>query len=385
MKKVLFILPSLNVGGLERVQVTLANKLTESGYDVTVMTLGLGDELRTELDSRVHFVYKPLKPHPFMKQIPYFRHRFYDDGMWETRATPEQLHEYYIADEHYDVEIGFFRGLAVKIVSGGSEIRDGTMRIAWVHSDFRRAVGYKNNFKSMYDVYNAYASLDHVVCVSNEAKQGFKDVIGDTGNLITIYNMLPVESIKQKAKERPSVSVSKEQLHLVLVGRLLDSAKGQKRMIDVVSRLHDEGKSISLALVGGGGDERLLKDEIATNHAEGYITICGNQMNPYPFIKEADVLVCGSYFEGYNLTVAEALILGVPVLSTDCTGPNEILDYGKYGMVVENSEEGLYKGIKELYESPEKIDNLKRCAIERKHFFDEETLLHQIEEVLQWA
>lgn len=385
LKKVLFILPSLAVGGLERVQVTIANQLCKQGYDVTIMILESVDTLKTELDSSIRLIYKPYKKHLGQK-IPYIRHKYYDDGMWETRATPEQLYQYYIGEEKYDVEIGFFRGLPIKIVSGGvKKITETSERkhIAWVHSDFRWATGYLNNFKSMKNVFEAYEAFDSVVCVSEEARKGFVEVVGDTGNLTKIYNLLPVESIKEKAQELPTVSVPKNQLHLVLVGRLLDSAKGQKRLIDVVARLHDEGKSISLALVGGGADEQMLKEEIAIKDANDYITMCGKQMNPYPFIKDADVLVCASYFEGYNLTVAEALILGVPVLSTNCTGPNEILDHGKYGIIVENSEEGLYRGVKEVAESPELLDKMKRKANDRRAFFDEEKLLNQITDLFE--
>jgi glycosyltransferase involved in cell wall biosynthesis len=407
-KKILFILPSLEVGGLERVQVTLANKLAGSGYDVTVMILDPIDELKTELDPNVHLVYKPYKKH-FGQKIPYIRYKLYDDGMWETRASDCELYEYYIGKDHYDVEIAFFRGLPIKIISGGAEKKHNDFRrksvcieknntdfseivvhrntrtkhIAWVHTDFRKAAGYKNNFKSLEDVHSAYARFDKVVCVSREAQAGFREVIGDTNNLTTIYNLLPIEEIKKKAAQQPEVPVHRAKLHLVLVGRLLDSAKGQKRLIDVVSKLHEESVDISLALVGGGGDEQILKSEIAAKNASAYITMTGNQMNPYPYIKQADMLICASYFEGYNLTVAEALILETPVLSTDCTGPNEILDHGKYGMIVENSEEGLYKGIRTVAEHPQLLEELQEKAIARKDFFDEARVLKEITDLFE--
>lgn len=379
MVKILFILPSLAVGGLERVQVTLANKLAEQDYDVTIMILDSDDDLKSELNSEVHLIHKPYKSH-LGNKIPYIRHKLYDDGMWETRASASQLYKYYVGDERYDVEIAFFRGLPIKIFSGGAEKRrtDRTRRIAWVHNDFRKAAGYQNNFKSMQQVFEAYKSFDKVVCVSNQAQEGFKKAIGDTGNLTAIYNLLPVEEIKRKAQQPPEVKVNKAGFHLVLVGRLLNRAKGQKRLIDAVARLHNEGKDISLALVGGGVDEQMLRDEIADKNAEKYITMCGSQRNPYPYIKEADLLVCASYFEGYNLTVAEALILGIPVLSTDCTGPNEILDNGKYGIIVENSEKGLYNGIMRLAENPTLLSEYRKKAVDRKEFFDEDKILEQI-------
>ena len=118
MKKILFIIPSLAVGGLEKVQVTLANKLSELGYEVTILLLEPVFDLQCQLNSEVRVEYKSYKKH-IGERIPYIRHRFYDDGMWETRASAEKLHQYYVGDEHYDVEIGFFRGLPIKIVSGG--------------------------------------------------------------------------------------------------------------------------------------------------------------------------------------------------------------------------------------------------------------------------
>lgn len=402
MIKVLFILPSLGVGGLERVQVTLANALVKHGYDVTVMVLSNVTDLADELDERVRFVYKPPKQH-IGNKIPYIRHKYYDDGMWETRASARQLYDYYVGDEKYDVEIAFFRGMPIKIISGSPKGRKrgttiskksvGTCvsgknhtdfkdeivgHLAWVHNDFKQATGYKNNFKNMQEVFNAYASFDHVICVSKQAAEGFKETIGDTGNIDTVYNMLPVERIHTLEKESVALKINKAKLHLVIVARLLDSAKGQKRLISAVSRLRREGADISLAVVGGGPDYGLLKQTITENHAEAFVELVGEQRNPYPYIRQADLLICSSYFEGYNLTVAEALILGIPVLSTDCTGPNEILDYGKYGMIVENSEEGLYNGLRQFAENPDLLSKYKEKALQRQDFFNEERILKQI-------
>lgn len=373
MKKILFILPSLTVGGMERVQVTLANALARAGYHVTVMTFDEGEDLAPELDLNVRFIHR-LPKYRFLKKIPKIRY-YFDDGLWETRASAKTLHGYYVGKEKFDVEIGFFRGRSIKIVSGGKSTAH---RIAWVHNDFRHVGGVKANFQSMGDVKQAYRCFDHVICVSHEAQKGFIETLGDTGNLTTIYNLLPVEEIVKKSLEAPEKTVPKASLHCVLVGRLQDSAKGQCRLVRAVSKLHDEGLDISLALVGGGADREKIVEEIKDARADHYITMTGNQKNPYPYIKEADLLVCASYYEGYNLTVAEALIMGTPVLSTKCTGPTEILDGGKYGMLVENSEEGLYQGLKSLLGDRELLDSYREKAALRKPFFSEDAILSQI-------
>ena len=296
--------------------------------------------------------------------------------MWETRATPRQLYEYYVGKEEFDVEIAFFRGLCVKIISGSTN--QNAVRLAWVHNDFRRARGYQNNFRSINEVRDAYVRFDRVVCVSNEAKTGFIETIGDAGNLTTIYNMLPVEKIKSLAEEKLPQKYPRAKLHAVIVARLDDKTKGQLRLINAVTRLHAEGADISLSVVGSGKDHEKLKKTVKENNAEGYITLHGQQSNPYPFIKNADLLVCASYYEGFNLTVAEALILETPVLSAECTGPCEILDNGKYGMLVANSEEGLYNGLKEFVERPEKLAEYRQKAKARQAFFDENKTVKQI-------
>ena len=375
MKKILFILPSLAVGGLERVQVSLANALTKEGYDVTIMTLYPNDELRSELSEKVHYLYKPPKRH-LGERIPYIRHMLYDDGMWETRATAKQLYDYYVGNDVYDIEIAFFRGLPIKIISGSTNHQ--AKHIAWVHSDPLKASGYTACFQSGKEVLEAYRSFDKVVCVSKQVANGFCHAIGEINTMQTIYNLIPVSDIIKKSNKNIDRKISKSQLHIVLVGHYIDTTKGQGRLISAVCRLRNEGADISLALIGSGKDEKLFHDMICKNDAESYITLVDGGHNPYPYIKEADLLVCASYFEGYNLTVAEALILGVPVLSTDCTGPNEILDYGKYGMIVENSEDGIYKGLSRLVDDRNILNRYKQKTVQRMSFFNEDTIMRQI-------
>lgn len=375
MKKVLFVLPSLVVGGMEKIAIALANKLDSLGCGVTLMILDNKTDLKDELANGVKLIYKPYKKH-FGKKLPYLRHKLYDDGMWETRAKPGELYKYYVGSEKYDVEIAFFRGLSVKIISGSSN--KNAVHLAWVHTDFRKAKGFKNNFADIKQVSAAYSSFDRVICVSNDAKAGFIETIGNTGNLTNIYNMMPVSKIRELAEEKPGCKFPRAKLHLVVVARLSDSAKGQLRLINAVSRLRGEGADISLSIVGGGEDREKIEKAIKNSRAEEYITVHGQQINPYPYIKAADLLVCSSYYEGFNLTVAEALILATPVLSTKCSGPCEILDNGKYGMLVANSEEGLYNGLKQFVEHPELIAEYREKAKARQDFFDENKIIKQI-------
>lgn len=375
MKKILFILPSLAVGGLERVQVSIANALVKSGHDVTVLALEPIFDLASELDERVRLIHKPYKPHHIMKKIPYIRHRFYDDGMWETRASAKRLYRYYVGKENYDVEIGFFRGLPVKIISGSTNKK--SVKIAWVHNDFQICEGVFNNFKNKQATAAAYRKCDRVVCVSKQAQNSFEQVMGFAHNTTTVYNILDTTRIIEKASE--STAIQKKRFTVVSVGRLVP-AKGYDRLLGAIERLNNEGVEFDFWLVGDGAQ----KDELEKIVKAGKINnvyFLGRQMNPYAYVSQADLYVCSSRYEGYNLTVAEAMILGVPVVSTNCTGPCEILDNGNYGLIVDNSEEGLYQGLKALISDGEQLSKFKQKTIERQGFFDEENICRQIEQL----
>lgn len=377
--RILFMLPGLPIGGMERMLVSLANALSRRGHKVSVVTYNVHRELADELLPEVRFIQKSLKPHPIMKRIPWVRHRWYDDGMWETRTSPESLYDYYVGKEKYDAEIAFFRGLSIKTLSAKRKEDKLPRRLAWVHSDFSKAKGWNYNFANLASVQKAYLSYDHVICVTNLAKRGFIETVGDTGNLDTIYNLLPIQDIIAKSLETPLLIVPKHKFNIILVGRLQDAVKGQKRLINAVASLQKEGLDIGVTLVGGGPDEVLIRKHIVKKEAKNFVHMIGSQKNPYPFIKQADLLVCASYYEGYNLTVAEALILGTPVLSTRCSGPVEILADGKYGMIVENSIEGLYEGLNRFASDWDLLSHYKKMAIERRAFFNEEWVISQIE------
>lgn len=378
MKKLLFVMQSLTLGGTERQLVWLANRLVAKGYDVTILLWLDVFDLRSELDPRVHVIYKSTKEH-LGDRVPYIRHKFYDESMWSVRATPRRFYRYYVGHKKYDVEIAFFHTWAVKIVGGSANKK--AKRLAWVHHMYDAHDWIASKETALYR--QLYAKCDKVVCVSNIAKKGFINTFGDTGNLITIYNMLPVSDIINKAASAPPVPLPEAKLRVVLVARLNNKIKGQLRLINAVSKLRAEGADISLTLVGRGEDEEMIRSAVSERNAENYIAMAGSTPNPYPYIRSADLLVCASSNEGYNLTVAEAMILGTPVLSTDCSGPREILDGGKYGMLVENSEEGLFQGLRRLYNDPALLEEYRKKAAHRVDFFNEDTILKQITDLIE--
>ena len=370
MKKILFVLPSLCVGGLERMQVTIANALARRGFDVTILILMPDDALKSEMDERVKVIYKEPKPHPFMKKVPYVRYSRFDDGMWETRASAKSLYRYYVGEEKYDIEVGFFRGLPVKIISGSTN--QNSKKFAWVHSDFLKCHWWPN-FRSPKAAAKAYAKFNAVFCVSNQAEKNFHLATGQTDRVHTLYNMIPCDEILKKSEEK--LDLKKERFTLLSVGHMID-VKGFDRLLAAYRRLLDGGYDLDLWLVGDGGEREKLERQ--AKELDLPVKFFGMQQNPYPYMKAADLYVCSSRFEGFNLTIAEALTIGMPVVSTDCTGPREILADGKYGSICENSEKGLYLGIKDLLDHPEKREAFQKAAEARGRDFDESAICNRL-------
>ena len=372
MKKVLFLISSLHIGGAQKSLVLLANALARRGYDITIRILVNKTDLQSELDERIKVEYKPYKMH-LGKKIPYIRHEFYDTGLWENRTAAKNLYRYYVGDDKFDVEIAFSAGIVQKTIEGSTN--SDAVHIAWVHSDYAGEGGFRANLNAR-QLFDSFSLLDYVVCVTKNAAESYKKAVGDTGNVVTINNIIPVDDIRKKAEEKPAIQVKKAGFHMVVVSRIEDKTKGIFRIVEVVSRLKSEGCDVSLAIVGKGIDDNRLRQLVEEKNAGGYITLTGVQINPYPYIKEADLLVCPSYYEAYCLAVAEAIVLGVPVVSTKCIGTTELLENGIYGMLVENTDSGLYYGIKEFMTTPGLLDSYSKR--EKEKTFDQEIICQQV-------
>lgn len=374
-KRVLFVTESLARGGMETVLVTIANALVKRGYDVTILCYNPIDELRGDLNPSVRYIYKPRREFKVMNRIPHIRRYYnYRKAAWEHRVSPSTLYKYYVGNEKYDVEIGFYRGPSIKIISGSTNKE--SIKIAWVHTDFklcdmRTVVGWFNNLD---EAKKAYGKMDRIVCVSDQAKNSFSDVIGHKDKTATVYNMISTSKI-EKLKTEPC-PIKKRRFTFVTVGRLIPD-KRQDRILIATKRLCDEGYQFDVWIVGGGRSEDALKNYCITNHLDNVVFI-GMQDNPYKYLCQADVFVLSSYREGFAIVIPEAMACGLPVLSTKCTGPTEILNDGEYGILVENTDDGVYKGMKELLDNRESLPNYKRQSLKRYYYYEDDIVIKDI-------
>ena len=209
MKKILIVAPSLAVGGMEKVLINLVNSLPQENYNITIKTIYDNFELASNLNENIKYssFYKTCKN----KKIDYIKVRLYTFML--KKFTPKLLYRLLIK-ERYDTEIAFFRGAAVKIISGSNNYQSN--KLAWIHSDFTKCTGIFDQFNNEEQTKNAYRKFNKIVCVSQYAKEKFTERMGIKENVIVRYNINLTNDIKIKQKKKLKKNLIKIRLKFVL-------------------------------------------------------------------------------------------------------------------------------------------------------------------------
>ncbi len=172
-----------------------------------------------------------------------------------------------------------------------------------------------------------YPKLDKVVAVSNGVADSIAKFLNYPRKAIeVIYNPIDIEGIREKAKEPTNHPwFDKNDRPIVIsVGRL-SPEKDFSTLIKAFALLLEKTPA-RLVIIGEGPERPYLERLIEALDIGDSVALLGFQDNPYKFVKRADLFVMSSIFEGFGMVIAEAMILGAPVVSTDCpSGPAELL------------------------------------------------------------
>lgn len=373
-KRLFFLIESLSGGGAEKVLMDLVSKLDKSRFDVTVATIVNSGVYIEEI--RKHCDYYSLLPSPNGVST-FFGKFFYKLRYKLIYHLPPSLISRWVIKGDFDIEVGFIEGFATKVVSHSRNQL--SKKIAWVHVDPVNQNYADNYYRDNNQQIKSYKKFDTVVCVSENVKKAFKEKFQSVDNVIVKYNPVDKQTIIDKSNESWNFKKS-DRLLIGTVGRLTD-IKGYNRLLKVVQQLLKDGINLELWILGDGEQKESLKKYIHENNLENRVRLLGFQNNPYKFIKNFNLFVCSSKAEGFSLAIAEAITLGIPVVSTNCAGPNELLNFGEFGMVVENNDQSLYLGIKELISNQELLNHYKFQALERQEIFNIDSAIKEIEDI----
>ena len=356
MKKILFFINTLHTGGAERVLVDLIRKLPKEQYQATVYTL-FGGRFEEELPEHITFrSLIPALPKPLRKVL------------FKVLSKAPKLTARLIRGS-YDVEAAYLEGFPTKVIA----CRKNTgKKIAFVHTNVAQADIISIQYPSKDACLAQYRLFDKVCFVSQQALDGFSQVIGSLDRTQVIHNVVDFSRVRRLAEETAAEPYTTGGRKLIAVGRLID-LKGFDRLIRICAELEQE-YPFELFILGSGDQQQVLEEEIAKTNCKS-VRLMGMQKNPYAWMAQADLLVCSSFSEGYSTTVVEALALGLPVITTACAGMNEILEGGKWGMITGLSDEELRAGLRKLLSDQAAFETLRQKARQRKDMLSDETAI----------
>lgn len=316
MKRIAFIIGSMGKGGAERVISILANEYVKKGFLVDIIML-LDSEISYDLKDVVNVIdYSTGK-----KKINSIFYWFRNLRGYSIDNSPDIMIAF-SANMYFTT---FFSTIGLNIPLIVSERSD-------PYNDGRnKLIDVLANF--------LYPKAKVVVLQSKRAKSYFSDKIKK--NSVIIPN--PIE-VKTYASNNPSKKI-------VNVGRLIE-AKNQKLLINSFGRIQKEYPEYELHLYGEGHLRKDLEKQITTLNLNDKVFIHGNVSNVHELISDSEIFVLSSNYEGLSNALLEAMMMGLPCISTDCGGSKEYIENGFSGFLIPiNSEKSLYEAIKKMIDN----------------------------------
>lgn len=383
-KKILFMVSSMNIGGVEKSLLSLLSVMSKEKYDITVLTLekkgGFLDYIPSYIKVEEAAWFKEIKPiimespqktiKKYLKENKVFKILTFIYSYYKSKNTDNRYIYYKNIlksipenEDEYDVAIAY---------AGPTEIIDAYIthkvkakkKIGWVHFDISK---HKINEK-LYE--NLYEKFDKIFTVSNEANKKLNEIIPSTVNKSEVLlNIISKELINEMAKEDINFDNEFDGVKIVTVGRL-SKEKGQDLAIKALANLKKDGYKVRWYCVGEGNSREEYESLIKDNKLEEDFILLGATPNPYPYIKNSDIYVQTSRHEGYCLTLAEAKCLCKPIVTTNFTGAYEQIEHGINGLIVPLNEDYIYKNVKYIMDNKSVsynfIEKLKIEAIDTR-------------------
>jgi glycosyltransferase involved in cell wall biosynthesis len=336
---VAFFIPSLTVGGAQRVTISIANGLAERGYAVDLVLSYREGTFLERVSDCVTIVSLDTPRVPVVgigASIPGLR------SYLENR-TPAVL----FSAMTYASVVSIASGMALDV---------DTVFVPVEHDTFGIRPGLKERLMSYLAKY-LYAFADHVVAVS----EGVADsvIAGTTTNasdVSVLYNPVPVAEVRSESRASVDDSwLRSDRFEVILsVGRLESVQKDLPTLLEAFERLNRAREDTRLILAGTGPERQELLALATELGVEEVVSLPGYVENPYSYMQQASAFVLSSRREGLPTVLIEALACGCPVVSTDCpSGPREILAHGTYGALVPvGDERALADAILSTLEDP---------------------------------
>lgn len=383
-KKLLFVINTLSRAGAETALLALLNSLNPEQVDVSLFVLMGQGELVPELPGYVRVLNKSIQSESvltaagrkymartmgkamlsrgtILRKFPYMvsqtavmvkRGRFsVEKLLWPVLAEGAPRLE-----EEFDLAVAYLEGGSAYYVANFVKAKK---KAAFIHIDYAQA-GYNRKIDG-----DCYLKFDRIFTVSKEIQEPFLNIYPELAQRMDVFhNILDVQRIYRLSKEPGGFPDDFDGVKILTVGRL----KAQKALeisIDAMRLLKDSGVKARWYVLGEGDQRAFLENHICQQGLEQDFILMGAVGNPYPWFAQADLYVHCSRFEGKSIAIQEALLLGCPVVVSDCSGNREQLTDGVNGQLCQLSASEIARTIRQLLADPERMERYRRAASEQ--------------------
>lgn len=389
-KKVLIAMTSLYNGGAEKSLVNLLNELPQDQYDIDLLLFKREGLYLKQVPSYVNILDTPrdiqLLYSSFHKAKKMFFPKFfgtlfsrllYGNSYKAKGVRWKYFYSKHIQqiDKKYDVAIAYISGEILWFVD---EKVNAEKKITWVHIDYK-ASGHSKEYD-----YPHFRNMDAIVTISEKCADILKEVFPEfTDKIYNIPNITSSVVLRRRAEEfyPQEYQRSEKRYKLLSVGRLAGQ-KGFDMAVSAAALLKKAGVSFDWFIIGNGPLEKQLERQIKKEGVEDCFKLIGVRENPYPYMKNCDLMVQSSRYEGKSVVLDEAKILARPIVATNYpTVKDQIID-GKEGIITEMSPQGIAAGIEKLLRDRELSAHIQKSLSEHEYGNqqDVEKYIHLIEE-----
>lgn len=340
-KKILIRIGSLRHGGAEKVLVTFLKNLPQDQYDIDLLLNLYSGKYLNEVPDWINIIYLnkgEMITTNRIQDIPKKAMRvIYQNAL---KKFPTLLYNGKLKGKKYDIEFAAIHGMQDEILNSPLQ---SSKKIVWIHNDLSQVKEYNET------EIKKFFGFDKIMVISEKIETLFLDLAENETQkqkIVKIYNPLDTEEIVSKA-EQPIINYEFDQTipTFISVGTVFPQ-KGFDRLLRVHKKLLDEGFKHKILIVGDGYDFENIKKLKTELNVDETATMLGFTDNPYPYFNKADFFILSSRYEGFPTVLFEAITLKKKIIATEVSGVKEMLNNGELGLIVENSEEGIYFGMK---------------------------------------
>lgn len=371
--RILFVINTLGQAGAETALLsllqTLAREKGEARYEISLYVLTGQGEMVSRLPADVRLLNKKYREESVLtakgrkylkktvlkamftrgtvvKLFPYLVKNTCA-MLGKKRLLPDKLLWRVLSDggmvlpEEYDLAVSYLEGGAAYFVADHVKA---AKKAAFIHVDYEKA-GYTRALDK-----DCYLAFDKIFTVSDEVREAFLKAYPELPDKTEVFhNILNKEEIVRRAEEGKGFTDGFTGMRLLSVGRLT-AQKAFEVSVDAMKRLKDAGKNVKWYVLGEGDQRKKLQEQIDVLGLTEDFILYGAVNNPYPFMKQADIYVHASRFEGKSIAIQEAQILGKPMVVSDCSGNREQVCHGKDGLMCGLTPDSLAENIMLLLE-----------------------------------